>query len=591
LIQIKYLILCFSKQVTVKIFCLISEKKKHAGDIKDFTQLDLSKFEKLTLPWVACHDDDDDGDDDDDDEKQDFLEIGSIDKNAFDEFTNLTCLHLKLTQPKLQPHTYDKLDFKHLKYLKELCFESKFEYELNHPPNELDLSPPPNLEKLTIVYFDIKLNTLTHLKNLNFLHLDKVQALGLSDSKAFLDFANLKHLDFGRTKLVFDCIDSSSLHMGPKSLEVLKMGEIRYSYGQQPKIFFENMPNLRQLDVAIKSLDKIDLVSLKKLSSLEDLELVVQQCNDEQELIRILVNFSKLKKLSVYGLSSVDRDFFRQFPNLESLSFCGKLHDIESGSFDSLTNLTALHLRSNNMEHLDVDLFKSLNQLVSLDLSQNPLKLISSRFFANLAALNELILDRSELFDLEPNTFHGLVNLNKLVLRSNKFTHLNDASFKGLKNLTQLDLSSNKLTEINEETFRDSCNLIKLDLSYNQLIDIRLGLNNESGLQQLKCLNLSGNKLEKFEINLRNLEELDLNSNETLTRLRPGVFENLSNLKRLRLDRCSLKVVDANTFEGLLSLEHLNLTNNGLEDIGVGTFDLMENLKILNISKNHSLLI
>jgi Leucine-rich repeat (LRR) protein len=148
-------------------------------------------------------------------------------------------------------------------------------------------------------------------------------------------------------------------------------------------------------------------------------------------------------------------------------------------------------------------------------------------------------------------------------------------------------LSYNKLTEINEETFEDTCNLSKLDLGCNQLIDIRFGLNNESGLQQLKCLNLSGNKLEKFEINLRNLEELNLNSNRNLTRLRAGAFKNLSSLERLRLDWCSLKVVDTNTFEGLLSLEHLNLANNYLEDIGVGTFDLMKNLKILDLSKNH----
>jgi hypothetical protein len=55
-----------SKQVRVKIFCLISDKQKHADDIKDFSQLDLSKFEKLTLPWVS-------------DEEPDFLEIVSID--------------------------------------------------------------------------------------------------------------------------------------------------------------------------------------------------------------------------------------------------------------------------------------------------------------------------------------------------------------------------------------------------------------------------------------------------------------------------------------------------------------------------------
>ena len=64
-------------------------------------------------------------------------------------------------------------------------------------------------------------------------------------------------------------------------------------------------------------------------------------------------------------------------------------------------------------------------------------------------------------------------------------------------------------------------------------------------------------------------------------------FKNLSNLKRLHLDGCSLKVVDANTFEGLFSLEHLALAENDLEDIGVDTFDLMENLKMLDISKNH----
>jgi Leucine-rich repeat (LRR) protein len=576
-----------SKKVAVKIICLVSEKEKHAGDIKDFSQLDLSKFEKLTLPWVAC-----------DDNlmrfifhyqyRKHFLEIGSIDKNAFVELTNLTCLHLYIQL------TYDTLDFKHLIHLKELLLEKWTpyrEFDLNHPPNFLDLSPPANLEKLIIVYFNIKLNTLTHLNNLNFLHLDKVKSLGISDWKAFLDFASLKHLDLGGTKLVFDCINSSSLHMGPKMLEVLNLGDICYSNGQQPKIFLENLTNLKKLTLMVESLDKNDLLSLKKLSSLEDLRLVVSvKCNYERELIGILENFSKLKKLSVHDLSSVDRDIFKQFQNLESLILMGKLRNIQSGSFDSLTNLTVLHLRYCYLEQLDEDLFKSLTKLVSLDLSWNPLKRISPKLFANLAALNELKLLGCQLFDLEPNTFHGLDNLNKLTLGSNKLTHLNEASFKGLKNLTELNLSSNKLKEINEETFRDTCNLSELFLSFNELIDIRFGLNNESGLQQLKRLNLNGNKLEKFEINLRNLEELNLSFNRTLTRLRSGAFKHLSKLKILDLDGCSLKVVDANTFEGLFNMEDLDLAYNDLEDIGVGTFDLMENLKMLNISKKPSLL-
>jgi hypothetical protein len=121
-----------SKKVGVKIFCLISEKKKHADDIKDFSHLDLSKIEKLTLPWVSCKNYED----------QDFLEVGSIDKNAFVELTNLTCLHLNI-RLKLE---YDTLDFKYLINLKELCVEGnhEIEFDLNHPPNYLDWSPPPN---------------------------------------------------------------------------------------------------------------------------------------------------------------------------------------------------------------------------------------------------------------------------------------------------------------------------------------------------------------------------------------------------------------------------------------------------------------
>ena len=459
----------------------------------------MSKIEKLTLPWVSSNSD----------EEQDFLEFGSIDKSAFVELKNLTCLCLKI-HLKL---TYDKLDFTHLIHLRELCVGSTpdLEFDLNHTPNYLNLSPPPNLEKLTIVYFDIKLNTLTHLLNLNFLRLDKVQTLGLSDSNSFLEFASLKHLDFCSRKLVFDCINSSPLHMGPKSLEVLKMGNLRCINGQQPMIFFENLPNLKKLKVVVNSLDKIDLVSLQKLSSLEDLSLSLSvECGNEKKLIGHWGNFSRLQKLSVYGLSSVNRDFFKQFQNLESLNLWVESNDIQSGSFDSLTNLTVLNLRHNQFEQIDVDLFKSLNKLVKLDLSHNPLKQISSKFFANLAALNELNLCECELFDLEPNTFHGLGNLVDLDLRTNRLTHLNEASFKCLKNLTQLDLSFNKLTEINEETFCDTCNLSKLDLSYNQLIDIRFDVI----LHQLKCLNLSRNKLEKFDINLSNLEELNLSSNQ-----------------------------------------------------------------------------
>ena len=102
--------------------------------------------------------------------------------------------------------------------------------------------------------------------------------------------------------------------MGPKSLEVLNMGHI----GQQPKIFFENMPNLKQLriNIMMTSWDKFDSISLEKLTWLEDLTIVVAPFIHEQEIIHILENFSKLKKLTIRGLSKVERDFLKIYRSI-----------------------------------------------------------------------------------------------------------------------------------------------------------------------------------------------------------------------------------------------------------------------------------
>jgi hypothetical protein len=131
--------------------------------------LDLSKFEKLTLPWVAC--------DDDvirivfsNEKKQDFLDIGSIDKNAFVELSNSAYLRLNI-QLKLQPQTYDKLDFKNLIHLKELWLEKTKldrEFDFPHPQKLFGLESATQSRKVDHRLFCFQIEHVDSFEKLEF---------------------------------------------------------------------------------------------------------------------------------------------------------------------------------------------------------------------------------------------------------------------------------------------------------------------------------------------------------------------------------------------------------------------------------------
>ena len=73
---------------------------------------------------------------------------------------------------------------------------------------------------------------------------------------------------------------------------------------------------------------------------------------------------------------------------------------------------------------------------------------------------------------------------------------------------------------------------------------------------------------------LRASPTLDLGNHAFLSVLQAGVFDGLTNLEILRLDRLvSLTTLPAGLFDGLMNLTELNLASGGLDTLPDGVFD------------------
>ncbi|PFX15365.1 G-protein coupled receptor GRL101 [Stylophora pistillata] len=164
--------------------------------------------------------------------------------------------------------------------------------------------------------------------------------------------------------------------------------------------------------------------------------------------------------------------------------------DLLSVPNDLPTNVGAVDVSFNTLLHVDEDSFQNLTFVKTLDLGRNLLRVVFS-----------------EMLD-------GLSNLEILSLRSNQIERLEYGAFRNKSNMTHLYLQDNKLKEVSNGMFKD--------------------------LLKLKLLNLSTNRLrtvskETFQ-GLQSLEYLYLDKNELTLKVPPDAFNDLKNLRYLKLD-------------------------------------------------------
>ncbi|RDD37224.1 Leucine-rich repeat-containing protein 15 [Trichoplax sp. H2] len=108
------------------------------------------------------------------------------------------------------------------------------------------------------------------------------------------------------------------------------------------------------------------------------------------------------------------KKFLANFDLYERSLEANRLQVITYGSFNCLTNLKQLMLRSNAVVHIESKAFCSMQNLQYLILDNNRLKAMSQGEFGCLSNLKRLRLKYNAISTIETNSLCGLQSLTRL---------------------------------------------------------------------------------------------------------------------------------------------------------------------------------
>jgi len=285
----------------------------------------------------------------------------------------------------------------------------------------------------------------------------------------------------------------------------------------------------------------------------------------------LLQEFSRLKKLSLSGLSLQSVKQFVSLVNLEDLDLSGTgLSDIDG--IQELVNLQVLDVSKNQLSL--VSAVTECQRLKSLDLSHNQ---ISNLFFiehGTLLSLETLRLSNNIIPKDEYTRLADLHNLQVLEINQSGLYHLEPLT--GISGLRELSLKGNKIQNIGMIDAFEGLELI--DLSDNQLTNIQ-PLGKLSGLKTVLLQKNEISRLEPLKAN-EALEKLNLSQN-LVKDLEP--LAKLSKLKHLVLDKNPLRSLQP--LSSLPSLSFLSLAET--ETMDITPLAGLTELKFLNLRHNH----
>lgn len=437
------------------------------------------------------------------------------------------------------------------------------------------------------------------------------------EPKAFVGLSGLQtlHLDYcqlNESILKEDYLEPLS------SLESLNLfgNQIRRL---QPSLFFENMTNLKELNLKLNKIDKIceaDLVGFRgkhfKILNLgfafftdmsrEDFDW--EKCGNPFRGMSFHTIDLSNNALSLRHL----KQFFRAIEgtNISTLKMSGhigkgfsfnNLPDPDHSTFEGLKNSSvhSLDLSKNFIFALQKGVFSQLKEVIAIDVSQNSVNQIHKNAFEGLQGhLKMLNLSHNLLGEVYHDTFASLTNLRVLDLSYNHIGVLGYGSFRGLPNLRALFLTGNSLRDLG---FPASLpNLHYLLLNDNKLSSVR-NLSRLAG--NIKHLDLNDNRLTNLEdvqifvTQLKDLQYLFHGGNTirscTLNRQVSGA--GLNKLQILDLHGSSLQSmwsqgICLNLFDNLGHVTHLNLSFNALQSLPQGIFKGLTSVVVMDLSSN-----
>ena len=285
---------------------------------------------------------------------------------------------------------------------------------------------------------------------------------------------------------------------------------------------------------------------------------------------------------------------FDGLTNLTDLRLDGnELSALPESIFDQLTNLTELKLYHNQLSTLPDGIFDQLTNLTVLSLRNNQLSALPESIFDQLTNLTVLSLSNNQLTALPSGAFDQLTNLKKLYLNSNQLSSLPDGLFDNLTNLTLLNLWDNPVSSLQESDFDHLTNLEVLLLPSNSTPSTPLEFSGDTPVSDrtpevrdaiVAAAGVSSAS-DVTEAQLAAITVLDL-TGQNITDLKPGDFDNLTNLESLGLGDNQLSSLPEDLFEYLISLKGLDLSDNQLSSMPDGLFNRSTNLTALVLSGN-----
>ncbi|KAM4900482.1 toll-like receptor 2 type-2 [Sylvia borin] len=433
-----------------------------------------------------------------------------------------------------------------------------------------------SLAKLELL--DLSNNSLAHLSPLWFRHLFLLQHLHLQGNS---------YRDLGQSSPFSSLRNLSSLHLGNPRFSVIRQGN------------FEGIELLHKLWIDGSNLSQYEQGSLKSIKAINHMIINIRSINIFSEIVKDCLHSvawlevrriaftitAEMQLLRVMSSSFAKKISFRQtlltdatVPEIVSiLEGMPKLVELELIDCRLLgTGQWKMHIQANQSQTLRVLTIKNLS-------------IEEFYLFTDLTAVEDLLslftrvtVQNTKVFLVPCRISQHLLSLEYLDLSANL---IGDQSLKhsacqgGWPSLQTLNLSQNSLSdlEITSKSLSHLRNLIVLDISQNNFGDMPdactwpkhlkyLNLSSTQIPKVTKCipltlevLDVSGNNLKEFGLQLSNLKELYLTRNQLKTL--PGAAP-IPNLVALSVRRNKLNGFSKEEFESFRRMELLDASDN-----------------------------
>jgi len=416
------------------------------------------------------------------------LELGSnridfIGANDFEFNRELTFLNLNSNPIKaIQGNAFERIDF--LASLKLSNTSINVFYINKTSLKELDLSCSANL-------------TLLKVENAK-----RIEWVNLASTKMNFSFGNFlsnvtRYVDFSFNS--FSWTQFKIFNVLGNALETLKLRQTNLQSLEQ--ISFENLLNLKYLDLSSNSLTNVSQNKMEFLKNLEHLDLSSNRICEFSAVLLNKLRYLNLENNQIFATSPTLLDFY----SIETFKMANnRLETYPSFVMSEIGSENAETFRQLHLEHNQINEIKyfsfTFGKLKWANFESNNINSIESDAFLNCRSLEYLSLANNRLAKVEENNFHFLYSLVQLNLSSNQIVFIENSSFKNLNKLKSCDLNYNNILSIQNDLFAGLNNLNDLYLlskenemyldkdSFKHLPNVSTIYINESLIVKYKCL-------------------------------------------------------------------------------------------------------